>query len=78
MILTVTSKAAHMSPSVRPFGSRAGLDAWVEWATEATDVFAQFIAIAQITTASACHKHERQGYGAREDDKRVRHGLIVA
>ncbi len=32
----------------------------VEWATEAVDVFPQFIAFALVTTAGACHKHKRR------------------
>ena len=35
---------------------------------------AQFIAIALVTTAGACHKHKREGHGSREDDERVLHG----
>ena len=54
--------------------SRADLRAWVEWATEATDVFAQFIAIAPITTAGACHQQQREGYGSCDDNKPVLHG----
>ena len=50
------------------------LPAWIECATEAADVRAQFIALALVTTAGVCHKHKRQGYGSREDDKRVLHG----
>jgi hypothetical protein len=38
---------------------------------QAPDVRAQFVPIALVTTSGACHKHERQGYGSREDDKRV-------
>ena len=35
---------------------RIGLYTRVEWATEAAYVFAQFIAIALVTTAGACPK----------------------
>ena len=53
---------------------RAGLRAWVEWATEATDVLAQFIAITPVTTAGACHEHEPEGYDSDRYNEPVLHG----
>jgi hypothetical protein len=37
-------------------------------------VFAQFIAVAPITTTGACHQQQREGYGSRDDNKPVLHG----
>ena len=57
-----------------PLESTTGLPAPVEWATEAPEVIAQFIAIALVTTAGAFDQQHREGYGFRHDNKPLLYG----
>ena len=48
--------------------------AWIEWVTEAADVREQFITIALVTPAGACHEHKPEGDNYRDDNEPVLHG----
>jgi hypothetical protein len=46
----------------------------IEWATQAANVLAQFIATAFVAPAGACRKHKPEGDNYRDDNEPVLHG----